>query len=156
MFFEDNIWVKGQINGARLTIGSGRFPDNPSTRTNITLTSNLRYTNIDGTDVIGLLAQNNVQVGLVASDTLRVDGALIAQNGKVYRPNFTSCGSNSTRTSFTSYGMLGTALRPAFYYGTSGFSTRTYIYDGNLLYGPPPSFPLTGDQYVQISWDEVK
>ena len=40
--------------------------------------------------------------------------------------------------------------------GLSTYNTRTYVYDSNLLYCPPPSFPITTDQYTQISWDEVQ
>ncbi|MDQ5893346.1 MAG: hypothetical protein QG640_358, partial [Patescibacteria group bacterium] len=33
---------------------------------------------------------------------------------------------------------------------------RNIIYDGNLLYAPPPSFPLTSDQYTTLSWEEIR
>lgn len=158
IFFEDNVWVRGQINGKRVTIASGRFPDNPSARSNITVNNSLRYTNYDATDTIALLAQNDINVGLVSDNNLRIDAAMIAQSGRIRRYSYSSsCGSTSSRTSLTAYGIMGTALRPAFYYSSSnGYLSRVYIYDTNLLYAPPPSFPLTGDQYVQISWDEVQ
>ncbi len=159
MFFEDNLWVKGQINTARLTIAAGRFPDNPLTRSNIIANSPVLYTNYDGQDVLSFIAQNNFTIGLVASDTLRVDAAVIAQNGRVGRYSYedTQCGTTRSRTSFTSYGMLGTNLRPAFFYSASnGFQSRTYIYDSFLLYSPPPNFPLTTDSYIQLSWEEIQ
>ena len=34
----------------------------------------------------------------------------------------------------------------------SGFRNTYTNYDGNLLYSPPPSFPLSTDGYQQISW----
>jgi hypothetical protein len=37
----------------------------------------------------------------------------------------------------------------------SGYAAQPVQYDGNLLYAPPPSFPLTTDQYQIISWDEI-
>jgi hypothetical protein len=53
--------------------------------------------------------------------------------------------------------MIGTNVRYGFAYTDgNGYQTRTINYDANLLYGPPPSFPLTGDQYEVISWREVK
>jgi hypothetical protein len=85
LFFEDHLWVRGQIDKARLTIASGKFPDNASTRTSITVNSDVRYTSTNGDDVIGLVAQNNINVGLVSSDTIRIDAALIAQNGRTGR-----------------------------------------------------------------------
>lgn len=158
MFFEDNLWVRGQVQGKRVTVASGRFPDNAATRSSITVNSQLLYSNYNGADALALIAQNNVNVGLVASSTLRIDAAIIALNGRIGRYSYGSnCGSNATRTLLTTYGMLGTALRPGFYYsGSNGYQSRSYIYDSNLLYGPPPNFPLTTDQYTQVSWDEVQ
>jgi len=163
-FVEDNLWVRGQIDDARLTIVSGRFPDNPSTRTSITVNSDILYTNYDGTDVIALIAQNNINIGMVSADDFRIDAALVAQNGRVgryyYRPPwwfFNGCYPYHERYRVVSYGMIGTNQRYGFAYtdGT-GYEVRDLIYDANLLYGPPPSFPLTSDNYVQMSWEEIK
>ena len=157
IFVEDHVWVDGQISTARVTIASGRFPDNPATRTNIITNNDLLYTNYGGEDVLGLIAQGNFYVGLISEDDLRIDAAIIAQNGVVKRPSYShfSCGSTRSRTLFTSYGMLGSNLRPAFAYSSSnGYQARVYNYDANLLYGPPPSFPLTSDQYVTLTWEE--
>ncbi len=162
MFFEDNLWVQGQINNKRLTIGSARFPDNASTRSSITVNHNLLYTNFNGSDTISLIAQNNINVGLMSDDNLYIDGALIAQNGWVGRYYYNSnCGTTQLRTSLNTLGMLGTSIRSAFYYsgyggGDSGYQTRIYTYDSNLLYAPPPGFPLTTAQYTPISWTEVQ
>lgn len=158
MFFEDDLWVSGQIQDKRVTVASGRFPDSAATRSSITVNNQLLYTNYDGADALALVAQNNLNVGLVASSTLRIDAALVALNGRIGRYSYGwSCGSYAGRELLTTYGMLGTFLRPAFYYSSSnGFQNRAYIYDSNLLYGPPPNFPLTTDQYAQISWDEVQ
>ncbi len=158
IFVEDHIWVEGQINGVRLSIASGKFPDNVSTRTSITVNHNITYTNYDGTDVLALIAQGDFNVGLFSDNDLRIDGALIAQNGRVGRFYYTDNCSNTyyIQNSITLYGMIGTNLRYGFAYtdGT-GYQTRNIIYDGNLLYGPPPNFPLTSSQYQTISWEEV-
>lgn len=158
MFFEDNLWVRGQINGKRVTVGSGRFPDNATTRSSITVNKSLRYTNYDGTDSIGLIAQKNINIGLMSDDNLRIDGALVATNGRTVRYSYTTtCGATRLRASITTYGMLGAALRGAFLYSsTNGYQSRSYNYDPNLLYGPPPGFPLTSDQYTLLSWNEVQ
>lgn len=158
IFIEDNLWVRGQISNKHVTIASGRIPDpGPANWTSITVNSSTLYSSYNGSDTLALISQNNINVGLRSEDNLRVDGALMAINGRVGRYYYSSnCGTGYTRTLFTSDGMLGTNLRPAFYYGSSGYNSRTYIYDANLLYGPPPSFPLTGSQYSLISWDEVQ
>jgi hypothetical protein len=91
-------------------------------------------------------------------DTLRIDAALVAQNGRAGRYYYnSSCGTAYQRAKLTLYGMIGSNGRYGFAYtdGT-GYSERDIIYDANLLYGPPPSFPLTSDQYQTISWDETK
>jgi len=158
IFIEDDLWISGQIATARLNIGAGRFPVNPSTYASITTNANLLYTNYDGRDVIGLIAQNNVNVGFGSADTIKVDAAVIAQNGRVGRYHYASqCGTGYTRTQISLYGMIGTNQRYGWAYtdGT-GYQTRIITYDGNLLYGPPPNFPITASQYDIIGWEEVK
>lgn len=161
LFFQDHVWVNGQINGARLTIAAGKFPYQAGQEPNITVNSDLLYTNYDGTDTIGLASQGNVNVGLVSSNTLRIDAALIAENGRAGRFYYGSnCRVNSTnyysRTSLTLNGMIATNKRYGFAYtdGT-GYSSRTLSYDANLLYSPPPYFPVSGSQYQMISWKEL-
>lgn len=156
IFVEDHVWVNGTVDGARITIGAAKFPDNSSTRKHINVTNDIRYTNYDGTDVIGLIAQGDINVGLVSEDDLRIDAAMIAQNGRIGRYSYSGCSPNQLRTLLTTYGMLGTNQRSGFWYGSNGYETRNYIYDANLLYAPPPSFPLTADQYITISWEEVE
>lgn len=164
IFIEDDAWVEGQINTARLTVAAGRFPDNPSKRASITVNNDLLYSNYNGDDVLGLIAQENINIGLMSEDDLRIDAALISQNGRVgrfyYPPKvFTAkkCSPNDSKSKITTYGMIASNKRYGFAYtdGT-GYAIRNVIYDGNLLYGPPPSFPLTSDQYEQIFWEEVK
>ncbi len=157
IFLEDDAWVSGQINTTRITVAAGRFPDNAATRASITVNANLLYTNYDGQDVLSLLAQKNINIGLSSADTIRVDAALMAQNGRVGRYYYASnCGANYIRNTITSYGMIGSAVRYGFAYtdGT-GYQIRNLMYDANLLYGPPPSFPLTADYYTQIQWSEL-
>jgi len=158
IFLEDHVWVSGQINTVRATIASGKFPDSLSTRTSITVNVNLLYTNYDGQDILSLIAQNNINIGLTSANILRVDAALIAQNGRVGRYYYSSsCGSSYIRSTITSYGMIGSYQRYGFAYTNgTGYQTRNLVYDSYLLYGPPPSFPLTSDYYEQIFWNEVK
>jgi len=158
MFFEDNLWVRGQVNGVRVTIASGKFPVNPSTYSNITVNNSLTYTNFNGSDTIALISQNNINIGLNSDDNLNIDAALIAQNGWIGRFYYnSSCGASYIRNSLTTLGIMATNLRSGFAYTpTSGYSTRTYNYDINLLYAPPPSFPLTTNSYSPISWEEVQ
>lgn len=158
MFFEDNLWVRGHINGARVTIASGRFPVNAATYSNITVNNSITYANTNGSDTIALISQNNINIGLSSDDNLTIDAALMAQNGATQRYYYSSnCGASYSRTQLTTLGIMGSNVRSGFYYGGSnGYLNRTYNYDVNLLYSPPPSFPLTTDQYSLISWQEVQ
>jgi len=159
VFVEDNVWVEGQINNARLTIASGRFPESDTTNTNISFTKDILYTNYDGRDVLALIAQNNINAGMESADTIEIDAALIAKNGRAGRYYYNaSCHPYDDRTLLKLYGMITTNKRYGFAYTSNpggGYATRQIIYDGNLLYSPPPSFPLTSDQYVTISWREI-
>jgi hypothetical protein len=161
IFTEDDLWVRGQINGKRVTVAAGRFPENPATWANITINSSTLYTNYNGIDAIGLIAQNNLNVGLYSEDILRIDGALIAQNGRAgryyYQSGGSHCGSYATQQQITLYGSIMSNQRYGYAYtdGT-GYTNRILIYDPNLLYSPPPSFPLTSDPYTLISWQEVQ
>jgi hypothetical protein len=141
IFAEDDVWVDGTIDGARLTIVAAKLPL-ASGNANIYINKDLKYTHTDGTDAIGLIAQNNVLVGYFSEDDLRLDGALIAQNGRTGRPyygayfttstnaaNFritpagsldpsspaeTSCMNYRRRTQITARGSLGTYQRYGF------------------------------------------
>lgn len=160
IFIEDSVWVDGQINGSRVTIASGRFPEISSNYSNITVNKNLIYTNYDGSDVVSLISQNNINIGLISDNDIRIDAALVAQNGRVGRYNYVStCGAEYRRNSLTLYGMIASKVRYGFSYSNSGvysngYLTRNINYDSNLLYNPPPSFPLTSSQYSTIFWQE--
>jgi len=167
IFVSDNVWIEGSINGHRLTIIAAKDPL-ASGDASIWINKNLTYTNYDGSDAIGLIAQNNINVGLYSENDLRIDAALIAQNGRVgryyYGEDWTSCDEISTyyqRDTITVYGAIATNQRygfswvcsPGSYY-CSGYETRNLDFDSNLTYAPPPSFPST-DTYDFISWEEV-
>lgn len=163
IFVEDHVWVSGQVSDRKLTIASGRFPANSATDTSITINADLTYGAYDGTAAVALIAQNNINVGMYSEDDLRIDAALVAQNGRVGRYYYQGpgggqrCSPYHVRTLLTSYGSLITNGRYGFAYTDStGYTTRTLIYDAALLYGPPPGFPLASDQYELLSWEEVK
>ena len=157
LFLDDNVWVQGNINTARLTIVAARVPDNSiPLRRSITINNNLTYTNYNGQDTLALIGQQDVNVGLVSSTTLRIDAALIAQWGRVGRYYYESdCNPYHIRTLLTLYGTIITANRYGFAYtdGT-GYTNRTIIYDAFLLYNPPPFFPEVTTFYDIISWKE--
>lgn len=162
IFSDDKIWVDGQINNNRLTIGVGFSVTNPN---DIIVNNDLTYTHYDGTDSIGLIAQNNISTGLYSEDNLTIDGALFAQNGRVGRDYFpSSCsGAYYKRDVITLRGALGSSKRYGFSWiccdwagncsWCSGYHYRNLNFDENLVYAPPPSFPTTATSTI-ISWEE--
>ncbi|MCS7183978.1 MAG: hypothetical protein NZ866_01350, partial [Patescibacteria group bacterium] len=161
IFIEDNIWVSGKINNKRLIIASAKFPDNPNERTRIIINNSLTYTNYDGRDVIGLIAQRSITIGLRSETNLRIDAALIAQNGRAGRFHYNNCGQDTLKNSLTIYGMIGSRIRYGFAWVSgnttiSGYQQRNLTYDGNLLYSPPPQFPLASEFYEILNWQEIK
>ena len=163
IFIEDDVWVDGQIDNDKITVVAAREPL-ASAAANIIINNDIKYTNHSGEDVIGLLAQTNVAVGFYSEDDLEIDAALIAQKGAVkrfyypnrssYQQNPANCASNVYRDVLTLYGAIATNERYGFAYtdGT-GYDLRHLNFDPNLTYGPPPSFPTTGE-YTIISWEQ--
>lgn len=157
IFFEDNVWVEGTVTTARLTIAAARFPDAAGQRRSIIVNSDINYGAEDGSAVLGLIAQDSINVGLSSDTNLDIDAALVAQNGRVGRNHYGSgCGTGYTRNSIRTYGSIVSADRYGFAWtdGT-GYQSRTIVYDPHLLYAPPPGFPLTTDEYEVVSWAEV-
>ena len=94
IFTEDNVWVMNKPGlkfDGRVTVASGRLATNNST--NIILAGPLVYASKNGSDAIGLVAENSVYVAPYApsgssgfgSGTFQfeVDAAVLAENGEV-------------------------------------------------------------------------
>jgi hypothetical protein len=153
IYIEDRTWVEGTVAG-RVLVAAATLPYNPATAPSILIPNNLVYSAKDGSVELGLIAQQDILVTYFAPAALEVDAALIAQNGSAQRYYFP----NDIKTSITIYGTtcsFGTwtwSWVNASGTVVSGYQTTTTVYDGNLLYSPPPSFPLTTSGYQQISW----
>ncbi|MBI4128137.1 MAG: pilus assembly PilX N-terminal domain-containing protein [Parcubacteria group bacterium] len=153
LFFEDDVWVDGTIDG-RLTIVAAKLPSggNPD----IIINNNILYAQRDGSDVLGLIAQRNVQVRRNAPDILFIDAVMLAQTGKV----FYDVGSGTLKDELHVYGSILSSESPYFKALAanggviSGYELTFYTFDGNLFFGPPPHFPTTG-QYERISFEEI-
>jgi hypothetical protein len=158
LFVEDDLWIDGTISTARLTIGAARFPENPTTYANVTINNNLTYTNYDGQDILGIIAQNNVNTGLISADNLRIDAALVAKNGRVGRYYYPAsyCSPYDIRQSLTLFGLIASnGVYGTRYSDGNGYQNRVITYDANLLYFSPPYFPSTETAYDIITWREL-
>lgn len=193
IFAEDNVWVRSNPTyHGRVTIGAGRLAQ-ANNNANIVVASPLAYSTKNGSDAIGLVAEDSIYIAPYAPPApgggafnFEVDGALLAESGSVtfgergnfssnaagYRLNPARCvkGWTNANQTFTFYGSVATrqtwtwtwlvgnqcgdsALDPVNGY-ISGIENNNTQYDYNLLYGPPPSYPITSG-YNIISWREV-
>lgn len=157
VFAEDHLWVEGTVKG-RITLVAARFPIN-SNAMNIWIPNNLAYGAYDHTNTLGLIAQNDIYFSRDIPDNFKIDGALIAQKGKIIRHGyFNWCGGSTgaVKNKLTINGALISYLKSYWNYGSeplSGFRQREINYDNDLLYQPPPYFPTSGE-YEFISWKE--
>lgn len=148
IFVEDNVWLSGQVSGRRMTVVAADLIGGSAP--SVYIGNDIRYTAYDGTDVIGVIGQNDVEIIQDSENDLRVDAALLAQQGRVGRENY-----GNTKTIITVYGAIATNQRYGFAYTNgTGYTTRDLYYDNNLLYYPPPYFP-TGTQYSIDLWEEM-
>jgi Tfp pilus assembly protein PilX len=182
IFAEDNVWVRSNPTyHGRVTIAAGRLATNNVA--DIHIADDLVYSTKNGSDAIGLVAENDVLISPYAAPatgnfTLEVNAAVLAQAGNVQYPsNYsfanTTCargwvdtnqklyfyGSVASRQSWTwswqRSGACGDSVKdPVSGYYISGFLHNTTQYDYNLRYAPPPSYPITGG-YGILSWREV-
>lgn len=160
IFVANNVWLEGTINNKRVSVVAAELSDEP-TPSGVTNTGgnknvyigmgNLLYTNADGSDILGVIAQKDVETIRNSLTNLTIDAALLAKDGRVGRNYYDGI----TRSSITLNGALATNLRYGFAYtdGT-GYQIRNLNFDNNLLYYPPPYFP-TGTEYFIDQWDEL-
>ncbi len=182
IFAEDNVWVRSDPTfSGRLTIAAGRLAT--SAEANIVVADDLVYGTKNGSDALGLVAEDSVLIAPYAPPnsgafTFEVNAAMIAQEGTVefpsrYRSSYYRCteGWVNDNQQFEFYGSVATRQRwtwtwlwggscgdntydPAQGYYISGVLNNNTQYDYNLLYAPPPKFPITSN-YNILSWREI-
>lgn len=181
IFAEDNVWVRtASTFSGRVTIAAGRLATTNSA--NIRIADDIVYGTKNGSDAIGLVAENNIDIAPYAAPatgnfTFEVDAALLAQSGSVDYPGTYTTSGDCTRgwtganQKFLFYGSIGSRQTWTWSWQRgsscddsvkdsvsgswiSGFLYNTTQYDYNMLYAPPPSYPITGS-YNILSWREV-
>lgn len=157
IFVENNVWLEGQIAGKRVTVTAANLAS--SSLKSVYINGNIRYTNYNGTDGIGIVAQNDIEIPRDSPVDLRIDGAVLSQEGRVGRQHYTNSNCHSWscedhKNSITIFGAMASNQRYGFAWtdGT-GYTTRNLYYDNNLFYFPPPYFP-TGTTYLMDLWEE--
>jgi len=159
VFAEDNLWVEGTVRG-RITIAAVRFPLTSSDAV-IWIPNNIVYSSYNGSDTLGLIAQNNIYFTRDVPDYFQIDAVMLAQKGSIMRHGyFSDCQGTegAVKQKLTTNGSLISYFKSYWNFGTgpeSGFREREINFDNHALYNPPPYFPSYG-QYEFISWSEVK
>lgn len=156
IFVENNVWLEGTINNKRVTVVAANLQS--GALKNIYIGKNIRYTNYDCNDMLGILAQGDIEIYKDSENILRIDGALVAQSGRVGR-QFYQGSNDSYKDTITLYGAIASSQRYGFAWAdqngnhVGGYLNRNLYFDNNLLYCPPPYYP-TGTQYEQDLWQE--
>lgn len=154
IYIEDNTWVEGTVNG-RVMLAAAKLPYVSATAPTIYIPNNIVYQAKDGSSVLGLLAQKDIIVTYSAPTNLEVDAALISQNGST---QFLYYSTPKIKSSISIYGSIMSFGQWTWTWvdgngnNVSGFTTTSDTYDNNLLYAPPPGFPLSSAGYRQLSW----
>lgn len=161
IFVEDNIWLEGTVSDKRVTIAAASISD-PATDANIFIMDNIKYTNFNGNDALGMLAEGDIEILKNTPNSLVIDGAILAQNGAVTKPEYNPecCGGGCTsnKNYIDIYGCVITknGLNFSLHKGSCPNLKldRTVTYDNNLYTYPPPFFPADSFYYVD-NWEEL-
>ncbi len=150
IFVEDTVWVDGVVRG-RATVGT-------ATGKSIIINNNITYVAKDGTNVLGLIAEQNILLPEASPNNLEIDAALLAQNGATKRYDFSGAGVDDRKNNLLIYGSIITNGMWTWSWVNnggnlvSGYLNTNSTYDANLTYGPPAGFPV-GAEYNIISWE---
>lgn len=158
IFIEDHLWVEGTVRG-RVSVVAAEFPVT-SENVNIWIPNSINYTAYDGSDVLGLIALNDIYFARDLPEQFNIDAILMAQKGKIIRHGyFDWCGGveGAVKEKLTIFGSIISYYKSYWNFGSgpeSGFLEREINFDTNALYNPPPFFPTAGE-YQFISWEEL-
>jgi hypothetical protein len=157
MFVEDNVWVEGVVNG-RMTLAVSNFEEDPVDYARIIINNNISYLTLNGSNVLGLMAEGDILVPRHAPQNLTINAVMLSQKSHVYRRIYKSSYS-VVNGSVTVYGGVITNLFWTWSWidnhgnTTDGYRYTNTIYDNNLTFSPPPYFP-TEENFEVISWEE--
>ena len=169
VFVANNLWLEGTIDTKKVSFVAAELTDEPGYtggNKNVYLgMNNLLYANSNGlsngSDIIGVIAQKDIEIVRDSQNNLTIDAALLAKEGRVGRLAY-----GSNKSTITVNGSIATNIRYGFAYTGNtyncgsgvfvgdGYCFRNINFDNNMLYYPPPYFP-TGTEYAIDLWDEL-
>ena len=159
--FADNavLRIQGTVQG-QVTVGASS--SSSSGKGTVYLDGNIVYktdpvTNPNSTDLLGIVAQNNVYVthNTANNDGITIDAAIFAQNGGFGAQDYDSWYTDGsyihllggiTQKNRLAVGTFGG------WYGMTGFY-KDYRYDNRFMSVAPPNYPATGGFEI-VSWYE--
>jgi len=164
IFAEDTIWVDGIVNG-KTTVVAARFPLGTN-KASIFLTDNITYLAKDGNHKFGLVAEKDVIIGRDVPDNFEMNGAVLAQNGRIIRHHYgyvgcKSRGEERIKNELKFYGSLISDQKAYWNFSSgpkstaSGFVKSWLYYDPTNFTDPPPFFP-SSSQLTFLSWEEIR
>lgn len=135
IYSSQSVMIKGVVKGRVTVAASG----------DVVIANNISL-NTGGTDVLGLIATNNVIVAKWVPTNLTWYAATIAQSGQ-WR-SYDNSGDHGTMNFYGSTATYGGGYM-------SMFDTRNYNYDTNLKFLQPPYFPVLEEAYTILSFRDV-
>ncbi len=165
IFAEDSVWVEGEVSG-RATLVAARLPDTAGNNPKVVIWDDIRYT--DTQSSLGIIGQKDILIPLYSPDNLKIDAALLAQKGRVFRyyyppwwwepyKTYSKRDYIETRGSIITNGVWTfTWVKKQGWLEVfeSGYETTNLNYDSRFSFSPPPYFPSSGD-YEIVKWEEI-
>ena len=168
IFVEDNVWIRSNsVFHGRVTIVAARQDANDSNKANIVAAGNIEYSTKNGQDSLGLISEDSFIVPDFAAPAttsstgwpFKIHAAIIADSSVYVPSSYDGCSTDSYTTSTKNMEFYGSIAMKSgtwtwSYTNGVGFKYNTTSYDYNLLYAPPPAFPITST-YDILNWREI-
>jgi len=154
VFIEDNVWVEGTVDRDKITIIASDPEASGGQKKRMIIPNNIKYSNYDGSDKIGLITQTDILVTKNAPFNMEIDAAMIAKDGEIKINSYSGLYKGNMRV----YGSMAHKTGLVWTYDSgggnwNGYATTETIIDQNNVLSPPPKFPLTG-AFAILSWRE--
>lgn len=156
IYVEDNVYIEGNINNKRVTVVAAKpSASNQNQYKSIYIMNNLCYGTQPTCDSknsqtkLGLISQFSIMMSRDVPNTMELDAAMITKNDYIfYAPS-----PAIRRTTLNMYGSIAHKGGTLFWNGSTGYPTKNYYHDTDLIFNPPPYYPKNG-KYQILNWHE--
>jgi len=143
------------VLGGALTVSAGF----PGTVTHIVIGSDVRYVDgLDGTDVLGLVASEDVRInpnGVGSDRILDLYGAILNQGGAMRAAYDCGTGGRNIAPAGSELNTYGSNASQGTGNMSCCFDPRNYNFDDRLARLRPPFFPLLNEEWLYTDWREL-